>query len=140
MLAPDLNTTTLQNIFDYSTKHLFKQNQQSYGLYPAELSPHEGHKGCLYRGPKLPDGTCLMCAVGPFIPDDKYKVYYEGTAVSGIIYDAKLMKFDDNKSEDHAREVFKLLQELQKMHDGYPVCSWHKGAAKIADEFGLQFT
>jgi len=59
---------TRQNFFDKVVEHLAKQGQQSM---------MDGR--CRY---KTPDG--LKCAIGIFIPDDKYKLEFEGRSIYSL--------------------------------------------------------
>jgi len=90
----------------------------------------------MYRGPKLPDGTCLMCAIGPFIPDDKYTPDLEGYSANGVLEIIGLIKISP-AWEEH---LGSLLRDLQAMHDNRPVHRWHEVAATIARKYNLQFT
>lgn len=97
---------THQQVFDKSARHLMQQRRRSVVL----------HKDlriiCAYRGQNN-----LMCAIGPFIPDEKYVTALEGYNV--------LQFFDDCGSKRHLKNCFVgladehlgLLIELQRAHD-----------------------
>ena len=96
---------THQQVFDKSARHLMQQKQRSVMLY-------EDREICTYRGQNN-----LMCALGPFIPDEKYTTALDGYDVSAF--------FDDYGSKRHLKDCFvgladehlDLLTELQHAHD-----------------------
>lgn len=97
---------THQQVFDKSARHLMLQKRRSVVL----------HKDlgiiCAYRGQNN-----LMCAIGPFIPNEEYTTALEGYGVSAF--------FDDYGSKRHLKDCFvgladehlDLLSALQLAHD-----------------------
>lgn len=127
--APNLRDATLQNIFDFVTKHLFAQNaksQTSDGL-------------CVFRH-YTPEGKCLMCALGPFIPEDKYHSNMERCRFGNLFPCLDLIDDDWGATNSVYKRKYELLSELQYLHDRFLVCNWHLQASKVATKFGLQFT
>lgn len=132
MKAPNLRDATLQVIFDFVMKHLFTQNRRS-------CVGGKENSFCAFRA-TTEDGTCLMCALGPFIPDDKYERHLELARMDSLFPVLELIDEDWYHINSPFYRKFNLLNDLQTLHDKHRVCEWHLQAAKIANRYGLQFT
>jgi len=97
---------THQQVFDKSARHLMLQKRRSVVL----------HKDlgiiCAYRGQNN-----LMCAIGPFIPDEKYTTALEGHSVRAFFNDYGSARDLKNCFVGLADEHLDLLVELQDAHD-----------------------
>lgn len=127
---------TNQEIFTKVKRHLLKQKQQARRL-----------GGCAYR---TEDG--LKCAVGCLIPKKLYKKQIEGLAI-GDWSDAEGADDEENtKLSEKENLLFKILRkvgvtkqnyrllgDLQRLHDIEEVCSWADGLKDIAKKFRLKF-
>ncbi len=111
---------TLQEIFDTSVNHLRKQGRKS--VLPAD----DGYSpvACRYRLP-LDDGTCLMCAAGPFITD--YVPEMEGNGWHFITE-----RYPENIVPALSERANGLIQRLQNVHDRYPPADWEPQWEAIA--------
>lgn len=98
-----------QEIFDKVARHLLTQMEKSMlGTV------------CAYRGPRG-----LMCAIGPFIPDDRYSQDMEGFSIgSSIVCDAIGIELFSKESE--------LLSDLQMIHDGSQPSEWMEYLSELA--------
>lgn len=132
MQAPNLRDASLQNIFDFVTRHLFAQNEKSQ-------TSDEAGSLCVFRT-YTSEGKCLMCALGPFIPEYKYHSRMEHTRFGLLFPMLGLIDDDWGASNSVYKRKFELLLALQHLHDQFLVCNWHLQASKIATKFGLQFT
>lgn len=97
---------THQQVFDKSARHLMQQRRRSVVL----------HKDlgiiCAYRGQNN-----LMCAIGPFIPDEEYTTALEGYSVPAVFGDYGFAQRFKNCFVGLADEHLDLLTELQDAHD-----------------------
>lgn len=85
---------TAQEIFDRTVRHLHDQGQKC-----------GNGTTCLYRGENN-----LRCAVGYWIPDDRYTAKIEGNTVPHLI-ENYVLPADIAEHDD-------LLGDLQRSHDG----------------------
>lgn len=97
-------TKNAQQIFDEVATHLFAQGVRSMAVVQGEFD-RELILQCAYRGN---DGC--KCAVGLFIPDDKYNVMMEGLGLHTVSIQDSLKGVTD-------RAQHGLLSELQVLHD-----------------------
>ena len=111
---------TNQEIFDTAVTHLRKQNRKSI----------DETKNCLYRGP---DGT--KCAVGCFIPDDKYSSRMEGESIDTL---GKEYLFIRNLFS--AEQICMLLSDIQTIHDLSSVVDWESEFDELATSYHLTYT
>jgi hypothetical protein len=90
---------TRQELFDQTVRHLFTQGGPSFTT-----------TGCLYRAP-----NGRKCAVGFWIPDDRYipDIESKGVCMDGKRITAELEPVLPPELHEHAP----LLAELQKGHD-----------------------
>ncbi len=105
---------TDQEVFDIASNHLLSQNQKS----------RDSDGVCLFRGP-----LGMMCAVGPFIPNEKYD---------------KTLELDDVGSLQRKGIIPKeykttLLLDLQRVHDRHESEFWLEELLKVAMNHGLSF-
>lgn len=84
-----------QEIFDTAAIHIIKQGKPGV----------DKHQECKYRG----EGGS-MCAVGVFIPDDKYDASIEELAPRNLIENGFIINIEDDSAHF-------LMNELQKAHD-----------------------
>lgn len=105
---------TDQQAFDIMVSHLRAQQCRSA----------DEIRTCLYRGP-----NGLKCAVGVLIPDDQYSPAFEGWRVSEIL---------DKVPALHGSN-FKLLRDMQIVHDVWHVEKWEECFAKVARMHNLSF-
>lgn len=101
---------THQQVFDKSARHLMQQKRRSVMLYGADT--YEEREICAYRGQNN-----LMCAIGPFIPDEKYTTALEDHSVSAFFADYGSKRGLKNCFVGLADEHLALLTELQDAHD-----------------------
>jgi hypothetical protein len=109
-----LPQATAQEVFDQVANHLLKQNKRS---------SIDG--GCRYKGP---DG--LACAAGCLIGDDEYCSYFEGKSWGHLSHD----RYATYIPKDH----FKLIAQLQDIHDCYEPESWRDLLNKLAERNQLK--
>ena len=117
-----LSQATAQEVFDQVARHLLTQNKMSLGDSGLKDFPD-----CRYRND---DG--LTCAAGCLISEDEYYMKvasYEGRGwatlvVKGIAPDAH----------------WKLIWELQKIHDSNRVSDWPKRLLEVAFKNDLEYT
>lgn len=106
-----------QEVFDKVATHLLTQMEKS------SIDEYGGL--CAYRGDR---GT--KCAIGCLIPDELYRLAFEGTTVDGLLWD------DDNcpiPGLDLDLTPFSYLRQLQDIHD---TASPHEWFAAL-ENFGL---
>ena len=109
---------THQQVFDKSARHLMQQKrrsvvlreQHSALLYGADIC--EEQEICAYRGQNN-----LMCAIGPFIPDEEYTTALEGYSMSAFFGDYGPERYLKDCFVGLADEHLDLLIELQHAHD-----------------------
>ena len=107
-----------QQAFEMAVKHLRKQGRRSlqYGAIT-----------CMYRIPE----SGLKCAVGALIPDELYQESFEGVGIVRLID-----TFDEiNKLFENVN--FKLLEDLQNIHDNYEVTNWENELQELSIVYGL---
>lgn len=119
-----MNTTsaqTLQKIYNRVATHLLTQNARA---------TKGGYGQCMYR---TSDG--LKCAVGCLITDEAYspkiefnrmgtEIVLESLAKSGILVDS------------HSK-LYKMLSDLQRIHDAFAIASWPAQLHHIATKYNL---
>jgi hypothetical protein len=103
-----------QNAFNIMVQHLRKQGRKS-------VLPDDPN-GCAYRGA---DG--LKCAIGALISDKKYKKKYEGQSASMLAMFYGMFTGLDPY----------LLDDVQSIHDNYPVTEWESRLKGIAEDYEL---
>ena len=91
-----------QKTFDVVARHLLKQG--------CRATTEEGM--CQYR-----DEYGRKCAIGILIPEDRYSPSLEGRDVKS--WSCKELEIINATLEDVS-----FLQELQRLHDGFPVSAW----------------
>jgi hypothetical protein len=97
-LTPD---TTHQQLFDYITAFLLKQNRRSVrGIE------------CSYRG----DGGS-MCAVGCIVPDSVYKASWESKQISTLIANRSEESAERRAWLTQVARFSEMLEDLQNAHD-----------------------
>lgn len=109
-----------QKVYNTVKKHLLKQN---------EISMVKGV--CLYRGP-----NGLKCALGIFIPDNKYHRYLEGISATALIDDG-MFKLPGN-SKSISDSDLNLLNLLQGVHDTFRPPKWKEELRRVAEIFHLK--
>jgi hypothetical protein len=108
---------TNQEIYNISVNHLRRQGKKSL--------LKEGATMCAYRGI-----GGLMCAAGPFIPDDKYTSNLEQNSINDLYLQYGLF-------EDLNR---RLLTDLQMIHDDYQPSAWEEEWERLAHKWNLAYT
>jgi hypothetical protein len=103
-----------QEAFNIMVQHLRKQGRKS--VLP------DNPNGCAYRGA---DG--LKCAIGALISDEKYQKKYEGHSASMLAQLTGMFKGLDPY----------LLDDVQNIHDNYPVTAWESRLKGVAEEYSL---
>ncbi len=101
---------TNQEAFNRVVLHLANQRAKAVGT--------DGY--CRYR-----TSNGLRCAVGALIPDEEYRIDFEGLPVEEI--DVPVFKGLD----------LQLLSELQLIHDEYATDAWPEKLASVARNYGL---
>jgi hypothetical protein len=112
---------TPQEIFDKGARHLLTQFAKS-----------KRGRICVYRGP---DG--LMCAAGPFIPDDKYDHAFEGVGVPMPGSHAKDLVDAFAAGGVQGAACLDLLSGLQHVHDNCEPEKWAAALRHLARVRGL---
>ena len=125
---------TNQQIFDKVFNHA-KAQREEFGNDAQSMGSQE-NDGCLYRC-KLDDGRVKMCFIGPFIPNDSYVPSMEGAAVRNLFSEYPLMMLWAGLDKDTS---FKLLRDLQYLHDEKDPIDWDQGFARLANKYDLQCT
>lgn len=108
---------TQQEIYTKVRTHLLTQMARSI----------DGRGDCRYRGPRG-----LMCAVGPFIPDDEYDIKMETRTVTSSSV-ASVIKRAHNIDE----RGIEILARLQRIHDLYEPPMWCEYLNDVATERGF---
>jgi hypothetical protein len=108
-----LNTFSTQEVFDYVSRHLLKQNKRSKDA---------DNETCMYRGI-----GGLKCAAGVLVSDEEYKPLMEGKPFS-VLVDLGFLK--------HSQQVG-LVSRLQGVHDDYEPYKWPAQLEIVAHRFGL---
>ena len=122
----------LQEIFDTVSTHLLTQNRKSI----TEINGKP--EVCAYRG-----NNGASCAIGCLIPDAAYHPDLEGQSISDadVWVAAHPVIGSSFLGSRHAGNAkFKLLRELQMMHDGNHVEEWPVILQELANDHGLTFT
>ena len=120
---------TNQEVFDISVNHLRKQGRKSSAGKKADDITGIVTDDCRYR---LKDGdTILMCAAGPFIPDEVYNEKMEGKGPWGLKY-KKVYEFPGINVE--------FLGGLQEIHDGCEVAEWESEWEEFAKKNNVVYT
>jgi hypothetical protein len=113
---------TAQKVFNETVRHLHKQGKRAVGL-----DPRNGIMYCQYRAP-----GGLRCAVGYWIPDDKYNPWWDEisyTSIEDVVHGAKLK---------HLEPHVELLADLQSAHDAALVnVKSQKFTSPWSDESGI---
>lgn len=115
---------TNQEIFDKVKKHLLKQGVKSVDA--------EGF--CNYRGL---DST--KCAIGALIPDELYKSEMEGWDVYRLKDKFPEVASFLGLTTDKDRDLFRLLADLQGVHDVYDPEAWEEELQDIATRHELKY-
>lgn len=111
-----------QEFYNISRKHLLKQMSRS--TFTSNIS---GSQTCAYRGYKG-----KTCAIGCAIPDEKYQIGMENTAIEDLILYC-------NEIHDLFINVeMTLLQDMQRLHDGTVPEFWLTGLDKIAFTYQIE--
>jgi hypothetical protein len=121
----------MQELFDTVATHLLKQNKQARERYS------EGVQSvCQYR---TSDG--LKCAVGCLITQAVYDATGEFIEGETLEADEVQNAVHDSLGRDLTLEEFRLLQDLQSMHDCCEDSSlWPYKLEGIARKHGLQWS
>jgi hypothetical protein len=98
---------TAQEVFNKAAKHLLLQNRKS--MHEEDGIVRVGN-GCAYRSPQG-----LMCAAGPFIPNEEYRTEMENTTILEIIQDNPHWNLTEHQE---------LLHTLQRVHDNNDPDTW----------------
>lgn len=128
---------TLQEIFDRVAQHLMQQGQKSLTL--------DGDR-CAYRDPRG-----LRCAAGILIPDDLYHPDMEKCRVltddelDGCLRSGDMVYYNEAKRICEAlraggvrgEEAFKMVRQLQVVHDHFRPIGWRETLFAIADRYQL---
>lgn len=115
---------TPQEMFDTVVKHLFRQNRKAGSLDGTDMFM------CAYR-----DDQGGKCAVGCLIPDELYDQEIEGRNVGYHGVHQIMEKCIDDYSDKH----YRILVELQEMHDDYEVEEWRPMMRSIAKRHSLRW-
>ena len=111
-----------QAVFDHVVHHLLRQARRC-----------QDDTGCLYRGP-----AGDACAVGAMMPDACYGAFLERRNLSGVI--EVLVASPHSVHRRFALVIdrhYRMLLELQRMHDHSPEGKWPDTLHAIARTFGL---
>ena len=133
--APEINLTnlhskSLQEVYDFIVAHLMKQGKRSVNETGT----------CVYRGPKG-----LMCAVGCLIPDEDYRIDFEGaisrTVIERMVGFVALVGFVayGNEPDKHMVEMDNLLRTMQMIHDSREVDDWEESFRRCAHQFKIEY-
>jgi hypothetical protein len=100
----------LQKVYDDTVRHLHRQGKASKSKVVSQSSGH-AMIACAYRGLEN-----TKCAVGYWIPDDRYSPLIEGQTVSRSIgkLDSPLRCLP---AELVTQDILEILRELQIAHD-----------------------
>lgn len=114
---------TNQAMFDKVVRHLLKQGEQSRSV---------GDTGsmCMYRG-----SNKRQCALGPLIPERKYRPEFEGSTLDSGDYVEELRRAIGLRGP---RQV-QLAKRLQDIHDNSDVSTWMTCLKNLSREFRLTF-
>jgi len=108
---------TLQEIYDKVAKHLLAQNERSMS---------DKAQGCAYRGE-----NGAMCAIGCLIKDEYYSEAMEGGNIRSVLVQSALFYSGIN------HHAFKMLSELQRIHDLGDIHEWRDDIIALADVYSL---
>lgn len=113
----NIKTLSNQEVFDKAACHLLAQNQKSVST-PGTTIP------CLYRGP-----NGLMCAAGPFIPDEMYQEDMEKCGT----WDQLILVYPILGNVGNPD----LISDLQVIHDASRPCVWKSELKAVARFWNL---
>lgn len=114
----ELQTLTAQGVFDRVAVHLIRQGARST-VGDSEV--------CRYRAP-----SGRACAVGALIPSALYEALWEGSGVSELIRVTEHPELSEFLCKHEA-----LMNDLQMLHDVYPVDLWPCQLVYIAARYEL---
>ena len=106
-----------QEIFDIVVAHARTMDKKSTRCRPEPVCAYRGEQG-------------RKCFVGALIPDEEYDVSMEGPI--SMLAPVEMPYLSDKS--------YRLLIELQGIHDLTPMNKWEEGLKDVAEEFGLNYT
>lgn len=113
-----------QQAFDLVVKHLNKQRRRA----------QNENGSCRYRAS---DGK--KCAVGCLIPDSLYSPDIEGKGIWELIEDSGFSTYYPALAEHFKNVDVKMLDDLQVMHDNFPVEDWSWHYSNYSMRYGLKY-
>lgn len=126
----DLKTMKEQDVFDYVTRHLFRQGEKCVDGVSCKYRAKRGRRN-------------LECAVGALIPDK----YYDKKMENKVINSDDFLNICEEKSVTLSRFMTKnkdLLRDLQQVHDDLGLNNHWKDTKtmkihlqKVAEKFEL---
>jgi len=136
---------TPQEMFDISATHLLKQNRPAIGTYGGckyktvrkEPIRDEDGKVVFKDGKMQTKEVFLQCAVGCFIPQERYVEEMEVRGLMWVLDRAFLL---ESGEEPDGWDVFcGLACSLQEVHDGHHQTKWKDLLKEVATRYGLEF-
>lgn len=109
-----------QEIFDAVVAHARTMDKKSI-----KCDNFGGHPVCAYRG-----NGGRKCFIGALIPDEEYDIGME----------MPISSFAPKEMPYLSDESFKLLIELQSIHDLIPMDKWEEELKGVAGDFGLKYS
>jgi hypothetical protein len=118
---------TAQELFETVVNHLRKQNEKSHKLID------DKNYACLYRS-----DTGMKCAVGCLIPDDKYSPNMEEKNLYALVYNKENEGVLPSDLKAEFLNHFKLLSDLQTLHDNSKIQNWESGFVTLANRYSVK--
>lgn len=113
-------------IFNKVARHLIKQGGRAME-----------NGVCRYRGPA---GT--KCAIGALIPDELYDPEIESKSIANVLWQwpkiAEYLVGDVKPRNSDEEEAFRILRELQGVHDGGFNGDFKQGLRYTRENFGIE--
>lgn len=137
---PNLDTASLQNIFDYICGFLRTQGEKS-GVMVLKTRPNEQTAQifeCRYRYEKL-TGQILRCAAGCCLPEDRYNPSMENIGVDAPEIAKRFFGNKFYKQDDDLKKKLNLLLRMQAIHDLQEIADWESYFQNAAEYFNLSY-
>lgn len=134
---PDLNTSSLQDIFDYICGFLRTQGEKA-GVSREGTSTVDVFE-CRYRYESPRTGKILRCAAGCCLPEDRYSPLMENIGVDGEVVGKRFFGDKFYNQDDDLKQKLNLLLRMQAIHDLQEIADWESCFQKAAEHFNLEY-
>lgn len=139
---PDLNATSLQDIFDYICGFLRTQGEKS-GVLVTKPSRERTSTvdvfECRYRYESSRTGKILRCAAGCCLPEDRYSPLMENIGIDAPEITKRFFGDKFYNQDDDLKKRLNLLARMQAIHDLQEIADWESCFQKAAEHFNLEY-